>query len=99
MCFAKGFDQFVGLSGFVITGKLWLVVSLKIRMEGRVANRGLFGRCQKMRALPQLKLLRQTIQTLSDGVDNGRVGKKTLELFWWQVFEQEGQNGGQIGMR
>ena len=52
-----------------------------------------------MKGLPQLKLLRQTIQTLSDGVDNGRVGEKTLELFWWQVFEQEGQNGGQIGMR
>ena len=75
------------------------MVLLKIRREGRVANRGLFRRCREMKGLPQLKLLRQTIQALSDCVDNGRVGEKTLKLFWWQIFEQEGQNGGQIGMR
>ena len=45
-----------------------------------------------------MKLFSQTIEALINVVDNQRIGKNTLELFWWEIFEQDRQNGGKISM-
>ena len=63
-----------------------------------VGDGQLFDQTLKLEGLLQLKLFCQTIKALSDVVDSGRIGKKTVELFWLEVFEQCGQNCGKISM-
>ena len=95
MCSVNDCNFFFDLISFVTFNSLAGWMQIVVLWDFRFGKCGICGRGWLKQGT---KLLNETIKMLMNVVDNRRVSKNTLKLFWWEVFEQDGQNGGKISM-